>query len=100
MVQLVASGVDIRQCQYQVELKLLQDVVPILASFLLKLPYDVEIPSDICSLITDMCDLALAPFSRPSSFPPPTPENKLSFFPIFQRFVELTTILLTNVAKD
>ena len=80
MVQLVASGVDIRQYQYQVELKLLQDVVPILASFLLKLPYDVEIPSDICSLITDMCDLALAPFSRPSSFPPPTPENKLSFF--------------------
>ena len=82
VVQLVASGVDIRQCQYQIELKLLQDVVPIVASFLLKLPYDVEIPSDICSLITEMCNLALAPFSRPSSsFPPPTPENKLSFFP-------------------
>ena len=80
MVQLVASGVDIHQCQYQVELKLLQDVVPILASFLLKVPYDAEIPSDICSLITEMCDLAIAPFSRPSSFPPPTPENKLSFF--------------------
>ena len=28
-----------------------------------------------------MCDLALAPFSRPSSFPHLTPENKLSFFP-------------------
>ena len=27
VVQLVASGVDICQCQYQVELKLLQDVV-------------------------------------------------------------------------
>ena len=82
VAQLVASGVDIRQCQYQVELKLLEDGVPILASFLLKLPYDIEIPSDICSLITDMCDLALAPFSRPSSsFPSPTPENKLSFFP-------------------
>ena len=65
----------------QVELKLLQDVVPILASILLKLPYDVEIPSDICSLITEMCDLAIAPFNRPSSFPPPTPENKLLFFP-------------------
>ena len=63
-----------------VELKLLQDVVPILASILLKLPYDVEIPSDICSLITEMCNLALAPISRPS-FPPPTPENKLLFFP-------------------
>ena len=81
VVQLVASGADIRQCQYQVELKLLQDEVPILASFLLKFPYDVEIPSDIFSLITDMCDLALAPFTCPSPFPPPTPENKLSFFP-------------------
>ena len=61
MVQLVASGVNIHQCQYQVELKLLQDAVPILVSFLLKLPYDVEIPSDICSIITNMCDLALDP---------------------------------------
>ena len=73
VVQQVASGVDIRQCQYQVKLKLLQDVVPILASFLLKLPYDVELPSDLCSLITNMCYLALAPFNYPSpSFPPPT----------------------------
>ena len=46
VAQLVASRVDIRQYQYQIELKLLQDVLPILASFLLKLPYDVEIPSD------------------------------------------------------
>ena len=38
VAQLVASGVDIRQYQYQVELKLLEDVVPFLASFLLKLP--------------------------------------------------------------
>ena len=77
----IASGVDIRQAQYHVQLKLLQDTAPLLASFIMKLPFDVAVPSDVCCLISDLLDLALIPFKQPSpSSPPPTAETGLSFF--------------------
>ena len=50
VIQLLAKGVDIRQSCYQVQLKLLQDRAPLLASFILKLPFDADIP-DVCTLI-------------------------------------------------
>ena len=97
VIQLVASGVDIRQAQYHVQLKLLQDTAPLLASFIMKLPFNVAVPSDVCCLISDLLNLALTPFKQPSpSLPPPTAETGLSFFPIYQRFVEPTAIQLTS----
>ena len=53
VIQLIASGVNIHQAQYHVQLKLLQDTATLLASFILKLPFDVAVPSDICCLICD-----------------------------------------------
>ena len=57
--QIVATGPP---SPVQVQAELLQDTV--LASFLLKLPFSEPIPVNvhICSLITDQCELLLAPF--------------------------------------
>lgn len=61
VVQLIASGIDICHIQYKYELKL-QDSALVLAFFILKLPFSEPIPVNVCSLITDFCDLLLAPF--------------------------------------
>ena len=61
VIQLLAKGVDIRQSCYQLQLKLLQDRAPLLASFILKLPFDADIP-DVCTLSNHLCDLAVAPY--------------------------------------
>ena len=75
VVQLVAMGIDIRQAQYRCELKLFQDSAPVLASFLLKLPFSEPVPVDVCSLIEELCKLLLAPFQSSTTstpaFPPP-----------------------------
>ena len=82
MIQLIASGVEIRQPQYHSQLKLLQETAPTLTSFILKLPFDVTVPSNVCPLICDLLDLAVVPFEQPSpSSPPPTADTRLSFFP-------------------
>ena len=80
VVQLIASGIDICHIQYKYELKLLQDSAPVLVSFILKLPFSEPIPVDVCSLITDFCDLLLVPFQSSVSqpFPPPPPDNIFS----------------------
>ena len=69
--------------QYKYELKLLQDSAPVLASFILKLPFSEPIPVDACYLIKDLCDYPpLAPFqsSVSQTFPPLPPDNKLAYF--------------------
>jgi hypothetical protein len=83
VIRLIASGVDIRQIQYQRELKVLQDVAPVIASFVLKLPFGDPIPVDVCSLLDHLCELLLAPFQDTTSraFPKPPADKKLSFFP-------------------
>ena len=82
VIRLLAKGVDIRQSCYQQQLKLLQDRAPLLASFILKLPFEDDIPDDVCTLINHLCDLAVAPYQvvAPPFLPPP-PVSKLSFFP-------------------
>ena len=42
-----AIGTDIREVKYRQELKLMQDKAPLLASFLLSLPYSEPIPQDV-----------------------------------------------------
>ena len=51
-IRLITLGVqiDIRQIQYQSELKMLQDVAPVVASFILKLLFGDPIPADVCKL--------------------------------------------------
>ena len=93
---LLAKGVDIRQTHYQQQLKLLQDRAPLLASFILKLPFEDGIPDDVCALINQLCNLALAPYKvvAPPFLPPPS-DSKLSFFP--NRFEVRIAILLTSL---
>ena len=82
VVRLIASGTDIRNVKYRPELKLLQDTTPILASLLLKLPFSEAIPDDVCTLISQLCDLALAPFQpRFQTFPSPPADSELTYFP-------------------
>ena len=83
VIRLIASGVDIRQIHYQSELKMLQDVAPVVASFILKLPFGDPIPADICKLFDHLCELLLAPFQDRASqaFPKPPADKTLSFFP-------------------
>ena len=64
MIRLLASEIDIRLVRYQHQLKLLQDTAPILTSLILKLPFDDDIPADVCSEISQLCDLAIAPYSN------------------------------------
>ena len=40
MIQLIASGVDVHQAQYHIQLKLLQDTALLLASFISKLLFN------------------------------------------------------------
>ena len=82
VVRLIASGTDIRNVKYRQELKLLQDTTPILASLLLKLPFSETIPDDVCTLISQLCDLVLAPFEpRSQTFPSPPADSELTYFP-------------------
>ena len=82
VIRLIASGTDIRNVTYHQELKLLQDTTPILASLLLKLSFSEAIPDDVCTLICQLCDLALAPFQpRSQTFPPPPANSELTYFP-------------------
>ena len=82
VVQLIASGTDICNVKYHQELKLLQDTTPILASLLLKLPFSEAIPDDVCTLISQLCDLVLAPFQpRSQTFPSPPADSELTYFP-------------------
>ena len=86
VIKLISSGVDIRRVQYKCELKLIQDTAPVLASFILKLPFSEAIPADVCSLISELCELLLAPFqsSVPQPFPSPPQgqsTSKLAYFP-------------------
>ena len=82
-IRLIASGVDIRQIQYQCELKMLQEAAPVIASFVLKLPFGEPIPADVSSLLNHLCELLLAPFQDTTlqAFPNPPADKKLSFFP-------------------
>ena len=83
-IALVASGTDIRQAQYKQEFKLVQNVVPFLAYFLFKLPFGIEIPADVYSLLSQLRDLVIAPFCQTSSsshLPPSLVNSKLSFYP-------------------
>ena len=82
VIRLIASGVDICHIQYQSELKILQDAAPVIASFILKLPFGKPIPSDVSSLLNHLCELLLAPFEDTTSqpFPEPPADKKLSFF--------------------
>ena len=82
-IRLISSGVDIRHIQYQCELKLLQNVAPVIASCILKLPFTEPIPADVCSLLSQLCELLLAPFQdvTPQAIPDPPVDKKLSFFP-------------------
>ena len=57
VIQLLAKRVDVRQSCYQLQLKLLQDRAPLFASFILKLPFDADIPDDVCTLINHLCIL-------------------------------------------
>ena len=43
-------------------LKMLQDAAPVIASFVLKLPFGKPIPADVSSLLDHLCELLLAPF--------------------------------------
>ena len=82
VVRLIASGTDIRNVKYRQELKLLQDTTPILASLLLKLLFSEAIPDDVCTLISHLCDLVLAPFQpRSQTFPSPPADSELTYFP-------------------
>ena len=93
VIQLVATGIDVRRAQYRCELKLLQDSAPVLASFLLKLPFSEPVPVDVCSLIGELCELLLAPFqpSTTLAFPPPSSNTKLAYFPNIPRIPGLPT---------
>lgn len=79
----VATGTDIREVKYRRELKLMQDKAPLLASFLLSLPYSEPIPQDVTSLINHLYQLLLAPFESTLStvFPHPPADSNLYFFP-------------------
>ena len=83
VIRLITSGVDIHQIQYQCELKMLQDAAPVIASLVLKLPFGKQIPEDVSSLLSHLCELLLAPFqgTTSQSFPVAPAEKKLSFFP-------------------
>ena len=63
-------------------LKVLQDRAPLLASFILKLPFEYGIPDDVWTLINYLCDLAVVPYEvvAPTFLSPP-PNRKFSFFP-------------------
>ena len=79
---MIALRTDIRNVKYRQELKLLQDTTPILVSLLLKLPFSEVIPDDVCTLISQLCDLVLAPFQpRSQTFPSPPADSELTYFP-------------------
>ena len=59
-IRLIASGVDIHQIQYQCELKMLQEAAPVIASFVLKLPFGKPIPADVSSLLNHLCEQSTA----------------------------------------
>ena len=95
VIKLLAQGVDIQQSCYQQQLKLLQDRAPLLASFILKLPFEDGIPDDVCALISDSCDLAVAPYQVVA----PTFQDLTANIPFFQtypRFVVHIATQLTN----
>ena len=81
-IRFLAKGVNIRQSRYQQQLKLVQDGAPLLASFILKLPFKDGIPDDVSTLINHLCDLAVAPYQVVAPpFLPPLSGSKLPFFP-------------------
>ena len=56
-------------------------MTPILASLLLKLLFSEAIPDDVCTLISQLCDLVFAPFQpRSQTFPSPPAESELTYF--------------------
>ena len=79
VIRLIITGADIRSVQYHPEFKLLQDTAPLLASLLL---ISEAIPEDLCIIISNLCDLLLAPFQpRSQTFPSPRSNSDLTYFP-------------------
>ena len=64
---------------------MLQDAAPVIASFVLKLPFGKPIPADVPGLLNHLCELLLAPFqdTRLQAFPNPPADKKISFYPSF-----------------
>ena len=83
VIRLIALGVDIHQIQHQCELKMLQDAAPVIASYVLKLPFGKPIPEDVSSLLSHLYEHLLALFqgTTSQSFPIAPAEKKPSSFP-------------------
>ena len=60
-----------------------QDAAPVIASFVLKLPFGKPIPAIVSSLLNHLCELLLAPFQDTTSqaLPNPPTDKQLYFFP-------------------
>lgn len=62
IIDAIASGVDISQPSHRGQLKLLQEHVPVLASFIIKCFYGQSLPADVRALVGHLKQLMLAPF--------------------------------------
>ena len=88
VIRLIASGVNIHQIQHQCELKMLQDAAPVIASYVLKLPFGKPIPENVSSLLSHLYKHLLALFqgTTSQSFPIVPAEKKPSSFPSLPMF--------------